>query len=377
MALLLLALATCFLAYSNGANDNFKGVASLFGSGTTSYRRAIWWATVTTFAGSIASMVLAQSLLTKFSGRGLVPDQIAGSESFLLAVGLGAGLTVIAATLTGFPVSTTHALTGAIVGAGLIAVGDGVNVRSLGGGFLLPLSLSPILSVALAALFYVVLRFLRLQLGVTKEWCVCVGETQRVVPIPQPASVMTLQGAVPSALTLSAGELRDCAERYAGAFLGIRAQTIMDTAHFLSAGIVSFARGLNDTPKIAAMLLVVRALDIRWGVAAVAVAIAIGGLLSAGRVAETMSHRITGMNHGQGLAANLSTGLLVILATTYGLPVSTTHVSVGSLFGIGLIAGKANVGVVLGIVLAWLLTLPCALLISGIVYWLVARAGLV
>jgi inorganic phosphate transporter, PiT family len=108
-----------------------------------------------------------------------------------------------------------------------------------------------------------------------------------------------------------------------------------------------------------------------------AVAIAIGGLLSAGRVAETMSHRITGMNHGQGLAANVSTGLLVILATRYGLPVSTTHVSVGSLFGIGLIARKANVGVVLGIVLAWLLTLPCAALISGIVYWLVGRASTV
>jgi hypothetical protein len=51
------------------------------------------------------------------------------------------------------------------------------------------------------------------------------------------------------------------------------------------------------------------------------------------------------------------------------------HVSVGSLFGIGLIARKANVGVVLGIVLAWLLTLPCAALISGIVYWLVGRVG--
>jgi PiT family inorganic phosphate transporter len=151
----------------------------------------------------------------------------------------------------------------------------------------------------------------------------------------------------------------------------------MDAAHFLSAGIVSFARGLNDTPKIAAMLLVVRALDIRWGIVAMAVAIAIGGLLSAGRVAETMSHRITGMNHGQGLAANFSTGLLVILATRYGLPVSTTHVSVGSLFGVGLIARKANVGVVLGIVLAWLLTLPCAALISGIVYWLVGRASTV
>jgi PiT family inorganic phosphate transporter len=375
MTLLFLILATCFLAYSNGANDNFKGVASLFGSGTTGYRRAIGWATATTFTGSIASMVLAPSLLTKFSGKGIVPDQIVGSESFLLAVALGAGLTVIVATLTGFPVSTTHALTGAIVGAGLVAVGTGVNLLSLGRGFLLPLALSPILALALAAGFYLALRSLRLQLGITKEWCVCAGETRQVVPIPQPASVMTLQGTVTSTLTVSTGELRDCAERYTGAFLGIRSQTLMDVAHFLSAGIVSFARGLNDTPKIAAMLLVVRALDNRWGIVAIAVAMAIGGLLSAGRVAETMSHRITGMNHGQGLAANLSTGLLVILASTYGLPVSTTHVSVGSLFGIGLTARKANVKVVLGIVLSWLLTLPCGALIGGFVYWLIGRAS--
>src|SRR5881628_2123185 len=146
----LLFLATCFLAYSNGANDNFKGVASLFGSRTTGYRTAIWWATATTFTGSIASMVLAQSLLTKFSGKGIVPDQIAGSESFLLAVALGAGVTVIAATLTGFPVSTKHALTGAIVGTGLVALRSGVNFQALGRDFLLPLALSPILALVLA-----------------------------------------------------------------------------------------------------------------------------------------------------------------------------------------------------------------------------------
>src|SRR5713226_2587501 len=264
MTLLFLVLVTGFLAYSNGANDNFKGVASLFGSRTTSYRTAIWWATATTFTGSIASMVLAQSLLTKFSGRGIVPDQIVGSESFVVAVALGAGLTVIVATLTGFPVSTTHALTGAIVGAGLLAVGTGVSLQSLGGGFLLPLALSPILALVLAAGFYLVLRFLRLRLGITKEWCVCLGETPQIVPIPQPASVMALQDTVPFTLTVSAGQLGECAERYTGTFLGIGSQTIMDAAHFLSAGIVSFARGLNDTPKIAAMLLVVRALDIRW-----------------------------------------------------------------------------------------------------------------
>ncbi len=58
-----LFLATLFLAYSNGANDNFKGVATLFGSRTLSYRGALAWATVTTLAGSAASVYLAEGLL--------------------------------------------------------------------------------------------------------------------------------------------------------------------------------------------------------------------------------------------------------------------------------------------------------------------------
>jgi PiT family inorganic phosphate transporter len=86
--LIALFLATCFLAYSNGANDNFKGVASLYGCRAASYRTAITWATITTFAGSIASIFLAQALLKRFSGKGLVPDTVAGSETFLLAVAL-------------------------------------------------------------------------------------------------------------------------------------------------------------------------------------------------------------------------------------------------------------------------------------------------
>src|SRR5262245_46225757 len=135
----ILFLATCFLAYANGANDNFKGVASIFGSRTASYRTAISWATVTTFAGSVAAIFLAQALLRKFSGKGLVPDALTASPSFLLAVALGAGGTVILATLTGFPISTTHGLTGALVGAGLIAVGGQVNFAALGKNFVMPL----------------------------------------------------------------------------------------------------------------------------------------------------------------------------------------------------------------------------------------------
>src|SRR5438128_8812178 len=135
MIFALLFLATCFLAYSNGANDNFKGVASLFGSRTCNYRTAISWATITTFAGSIMSIFLAQTLLKKFSGKGIVPNHFAGSEYCVLGVAIGAGLTVIIATLTGFPISTTHALTGAIIGCGVVAAGSEINLAALEKGF--------------------------------------------------------------------------------------------------------------------------------------------------------------------------------------------------------------------------------------------------
>jgi inorganic phosphate transporter, PiT family len=367
MTLGLLFLATCFLAYSNGANDNFKGVASLFGSRTCSYRTAICWATVTTFAGSISSIFLAQTLLTKFSGKGIVPDHFVGSEYFLLAVALGAGFTVIIATLTGFPISTTHALTGAIAGCGLVAVGSDINLAALGKGLVLPLLLSPVLAIVVAGILYIIFHALRVAIGTSKEWCICVGAEERVVAMPQPSSVFALPS-VGSTITLAIDEQESCRERYAGSFLGIGSQQILDAAHFLSAGTVSFARGLNDTPKIVALLLLWNALDIRWGFTAVALTMAIGGLLNARKVAETMSKKITAMNHGQGFTANLTTGILVVLASLLGLPVSTTHVSVGTLFGIGLTTGKANPRVMSAIVFSWLITLPCAAIIGGAIY---------
>jgi PiT family inorganic phosphate transporter len=367
MILIALFLATCFLAYSNGANDNFKGVASLYGCRATSYRTALSWATITTFAGSIASIFLAQALLKKFSGKGLVPDTLVGSEQFLLAVVLGAAFTVILATYLGFPVSTTHSITGGIVGCGLVAVGTGVNFAALGKGFVLPLLLSPILAIVLGGLLYFLFRSLRLICGVRKEWCICVGSEERVIALPQPGSVLTMRNLSPS-ITLSIDEQENCRERYAGSMFGLSAQQIMDGAHFLSAGVVSFARGLNDTPKIVAMLLLLEMMDIRWGFFAVAATMAVGGLLNARNVAETMSHKITAMNHGQGFSANVTTGLLVIVASFFGLPVSTTHVSVGALFGMGLTTGQANPRVMFNILLSWLITLPCAALISAAAY---------
>ena len=370
MLVILLLLATMFLAYANGANDNFKGVASLFGSGTCGYRMAITWATITTFAGSIVSVFLAQTLLKKFSGKGIVPNHFVGSEYFLLAVAIGAGLTVIIATLTGFPISTTHALTGAIIGCGVVAVGPAMNFSSLGKGLVLPLLLSPVLAMAVAGLLYVIFHGARIALGLKKEWCVCIGEGERVIAMSQPNSLLALRAvSLPSHLTVD--EVENCRERYGGNFLGLTSQQVVDAAHFLSAGTVSFARGLNDTPKIVALLLLWKALDIRWGFIAIALTMAIGGLLNARKVAETMSKKITAMNHGQGFTANLTTAILVVVASLFGLPVSTTHVCVGSLFGIGLTTGKANPRVISAIIFSWLITLPCAAILAGLIYWAV------
>jgi PiT family inorganic phosphate transporter len=363
-----LVLATGLLAYANGANDNFKGVASLFGSRSANYRTALVWATVTTAAGSVASIFLAQELLTTFSGRGVVPDAVVASSPFLVAIGLGAALTVMLATLTGFPVSTTHALTGAILGTGLMATGSSVNTGVLASAFFLPLLLSPLVAIGLAGSLYGTLRFLRTRYGITKAWCVCVGAPAQFVPAAQSvAMAFEARAGLP---VVAAGEQTYCEQRYVGTFLGVQLHGLVNAAHFASGGIVSFARGLNDTPKIASLLLAAQAFDARSGALAVGVAMAVGGLLNARKVAETMSHKITALGHGQGFTANLSTGLLVVLASRYGLPVSTTHVAVGSLFGAGQVTRSASLRVMSAIAASWVLTLPCGAVLGGLVYWL-------
>ena len=74
------------------------------------------------------------------------------------------------------------------------------------------------------------------------------------------------------------------------------------------------------------------------------------------------------MNQGQGFTANMITGLLVTTASIHGMPVSTTHVSVGSIFGIGTITKQADTKVIRNILLSWVLTLPISALFSALIY---------
>lgn len=118
MELALMGVAL-LLVFSNGANDNFKGFATVWGSGALNYRQALILATLATVAGSLASWLLAKTLAQQFSGRGLVPEAVASAPMFIVSVGTGAAFTVLLATRSGFPISTTHALTGGLLGAGL------------------------------------------------------------------------------------------------------------------------------------------------------------------------------------------------------------------------------------------------------------------
>ncbi|CAA0188316.1 inorganic phosphate transporter [Tenacibaculum maritimum] len=324
MILLLLFIAACFLAYSNGANDNFKGVATLFGAGITNYKKAINWATITTFSGSVAAIFLAKELVKNFSGKGLVPNELIQTPNFAIAIALGAALTVFAATKIGMPISTTHGLVGGLFGAGVMAVGSDFNFGKLGNTFLIPLIVSPLMAAILSLLAYLLFKFIKKQ--------------------------------IPSLHTKNP------------TLFGISAPKILDRLHYLSAGIVSFARGLNDTPKIVGLLIIINTIDIKWSMISVAVIMSLGGLLNAKKVGETMSKKITKMNSGQGFTANIVTGLLVTTASVHGLPVSTTHVSVGSLFGIGTATKKADYKVIGKIILSWVLTLPIAAIMSAVIF---------
>lgn len=140
--------------------------------------------------------------------------------------------------------------------------------------------------------------------------------------------------------------------------LGIRIATLLDGVHVAASGAVGFARGLNDTPKIAALLLMAPAVGQGPGLVLVAAAMAVGGWLGSRHVAETLSWKITSLNAGQATVGSLVTAGLVFLASLAGLPVSTTHVSSGALFGIGTVTGGARWKTIGSIITAWVVTLP-------------------
>lgn len=372
LSLVLLFLATLFLAYANGSNDNVKGVATLYGSGAATYQQALAIGTLATAAGGLLAIFIATNLVQSFSGRGLLPNEFASAPAFAVSVAIGAASTVLLATWRGLPISTTHALVGAIIGAGLMAAGSRLNFAVLGKVFIAPLLLGPLLAVAASVAVYATLHALRVRMGIERELCVCIGES--LVPVSQlpagAAGTDRADAAMVGVLAPAIDTSEHCVERYSNRFVGVTVHQAVLFFHNLSSAAVSMARGMNDVPKLVALLAVVKTMDIRYGYVAAIAAMSIGGLLNGHKVARTMGKNISTMNDGQAVSANLVTALLVIPATSLGLPLSTTHVSTGSIAGVGLVSKTLNAGVLRNVVLAWVATLPIAAVISASAYLL-------
>jgi inorganic phosphate transporter, PiT family len=237
----------------------------------------------------------------------------------------GAGITVALATRLGFPISTTHAIMGGLVGSALSS-GENIAFGHLGKQFILPLLTSPIISALLGFIVY---------------WT-----ASQVNRRPQMVEGLSAAQRAKDPLLLTG-------------------------AHMASAATICFARALNDTPKLAALLLGAGVMSAWNSALAVTAAMVAGGFLLSRRVAETMSLKLSDISSIQGTSANLVTSAVVLTASTFALPVSTTHVSVGSIIGSGKAADTLDLPTVRNVLLSWVVTLPVAIISAAIVVQLI------
>jgi len=350
------------VAATNGSNDVSKGIATLVGSGVTQLRRAILWGTVWTGAGSLFSAIAARALIKTF-GAGLLSAGTHPGWNAAVATVIGAALFVAMATWVGLPVSTTHALVGAVAGVGVFAYGwNGIHWTAFGGSIIVPLLLSPVLALAMT----------RLVLAGWQHWvpetaagadCLCLADSPSLVPAPA-------QGCLTMNVPLPGLHVSSCRSHDGGG-----ARITMTHLHWLTSGATSFARGLNDSPKMVALLLGAalasgsKALPTADFFLVVAGGIVLGSWFAGRRVTDILAHKITSMTHREGFVANLVTASLVGPGAALGLPMSTTHVASGAIMGVaGGQVPRLNRETIRHLVLAWLVTLPGAALLGITVF---------
>jgi len=365
----LVIVVSMLLAYANGANDVSKGIATLVGSGIADYRRAILWGTLWTGLGGATAIFVAGAMLETF-GEGLWIAGMKPSFAGAIAALAGAGAWVFIATRTRLPVSTTHALVGSVVGVGIAACGaGGIAWSALGTRVAAPLIVSPLVAFVLTRL---VSRGMTLTCGPGRATadCVCIAaEPSAQLAWAAPGSAV-LMASPPTRLAVATGEAEECRATQPNAF-----HITADHLHWLSSGATSFARAVNDAPKIVALAL--SAAILGAGSAAmntprlfvlVTAGMVAGSLLAGRGVAQLLAEDVTPMDHREGLAANLVTATLVTSGAVFGLPMSTTHVSSGGIAGVGAERGSLNGQMARAIGLAWVVTVPGAAVLGAGAY---------
>lgn len=355
---------TLVLAFANGANDVSKGIATLVGAGVSNYRGAVIWGALCSMTGAAAAAFASQALVATFSGKGILAEPTT-SPAFLLAIAIGAIGWLIIATRTGLPVSTTHSIGGALVGAAMMHGGvQGVVWTAFAKKIALPLLASPVMAVMLLLVVPPLLRPLVTRFD---KYCLCVEQTSAIAVTPEGFALRETMPAV------VAGSSESCSTAVARI-------SAIDSMHWLSSGATSFFRGLNDAPKILA-LGVAAALAVGIGhqpmYVLVAVAMGAGSVIAGFRVTRTLAEKVTPISPAGGFAANVVTSVLVGVASRFALPVSTTQVASGAIIGVGVSRGGNDVRwkTVGEMLLAWVITLPASALFAAAAFWLLRTSA--
>lgn len=352
-----------FLSFANGANDVSKAIATLAGAKVTSIRKAVMWGTLWTLAGSMSGLYWSAAIIKNIT-QSIYTTQPDFSFAMAFSIGLAPALWVLLATWRKWPVSTTHAVVGGLLGAGVTALGmSGIAWSNTLLKIGLPLLVSPLLAIGLA---YILSPLLQKAASTLESVRFC------LLPTPKLAFVTANRMQTVAAQSCI---VCDCDSPESAANHSIALS--VNHMHWLTSGMLAFSRGLNDTPKLIAVILPFLLADnlpqetMLWMFIISAVAMAVGGLLVGSRITKVLGFKVTELNHTQGFSANAVATFIVLFASKLGLPVSTTHVSTCSIMGLGLSNGRGlNKDTVFPILSAWFITVPAAALFAMIIYYL-------
>ncbi len=381
-----------YMAWAIGANDVANAMGTSVGSGALTIRYAILVAAVLEFSGAF----LAGGHVTDTVRKGMLDMTLLTSDQLvhgMLAALTSSATLLLVATRYGVPVSTTHAIVGAIVGFGAVSIGVEAVKWAKVGQIVASWITSPLLAGVLAFFTFQLTRALILDTENPIERVRRLGPAfffyvffmiglvtlfkglknlNLDLDLPQALLGSALLGLLGAGLgwlflrTVREGA-RDPDRRFG------QVERVFVVLQILTACAVAFAHGSNDVANsIGPLAAIVGAVDgaeigaqsaVRpWMLAVGGLGIVLGLATWGYRVMETVGKRITELTPSRGFAAELAAATTIVLASRMGIPVSTTHTLVGAVLGVGLARGigALDLRVVGMIVTSWVATLPIA-----------------
>ena len=396
-ALLLGAILAFYMAWAIGANDVANAMGTSVGSGALTITGAVLVAGLFEFAGAF----LAGANVTNTIRKGMLDPVLVEQNPELVLYGMlaalaSAGTLLLVATRFGLPISTTHAIVGAIVGFGSVGLGADAVAWGKVAQIVASWVTSPLIGGVLAFLIFGLIRSRVLDREKPIEELARIGpffffyvffivglvtlfkglkNLNLDLDLPQALAasvVLGLVGAVIGHFVMRraarrAAETQDDRDQF------WHVERVFVVLQILTACAVAFAHGSNDVANSIGPLATVHSI-VTTGAAATTASVepwmlALGGLgIIIGlatwgyRVMETIGKKITELTPSRGFAAELAAATTIVLASKMGIPVSTTHILVGSVLGVGLARGigALDLRVVGSILISWVATLPLA-----------------